>query len=373
MNKIYITIFLVTFTIAGSFCGCTKKDNGNKNGGQYIVDMAGRKVWVPENVERIVCKGPGTLRLITYLQATDKVVGIEGGFEKQSVSGRPYRIAHKELTALPTIGTAGPSPQADSEAVLHVRPDVIFISYAEGRIVKNLQDRTEVPVVVLDPGPLGELDPNSVFQSLELAGNILGKKERAQKVIEFIKSTENELKQHVKNLPKQAKSSVYVGGLGYKGSHGITSTQVDYPGFELLDVNNIAGELPQQGHISVSKEKLLQWNPDVIFIDGRGLELILTDYQKNPKFYKSLKAVENNQVYVLLPYNFYTTNIGTALANYFYMGKVLYGSAFEDVNPAEKADMIYSFLVGTGVFEQMQKDYSGFKKLNLLERKHGEN
>ncbi len=373
MNKIYIIVFLVTFTIAGFFCGCTKNGNGDKNGGQYIVDMAGRKVWVPENVERIVCKGPGTLRLITYLQATDKVVGIEGGFEKQSVSGRPYRIAHKELTALPTIGTAGPSPQADSEAVLQVGPDVAFISYAEGRIVKNLQDRTSIPVVVLDPGPLGKLDINSVFRSLELAGKILGKSERAQKVIDFIKSTENELKQRVKNISKRDKPSVYVGGLGYKGSQGITSAQTDYPGFKLLDVHNVASKLKQQGHISVSKEKLLQWNPDVIFVDGGGIELVLTDYQKNPKFYKSLKAVENNQVYTLLPYNFYTTNIGTALANYFYMGKVLYGSAFEDVNPAKKADMIYSFLVGEGVFEQMQKDYSGFKKLNLLERKHGEN
>jgi iron complex transport system substrate-binding protein len=373
MNKIYITVFLVTFTIAGFFCSCSKNGNGDKNGGQYIVDMAGRKVWVPENVERIVCKGPGTLRLITYLQATDKVVGIEGGFEKQSVSGRPYRIAHKELTALPTIGTAGPSPQADSEAVLQVGPDVVFISYAEVRIVKNLQDRTSIPVVVLDPGPLGKLDVNSVFRSLELAGKILGKNERSQKVIDFIKSTENELKQRVKNISKRDKPSVYVGGLGYKGSQGITSTQTDYPGFKLLDVHNVASKLKQQDHISVSKEKLLQWNPDVIFIDGGGIELVLTDYQKNPKFYKSLKAVENNQVYTLLPYNFYTTNIGTAFANYFYMGKVLYGSAFEDVNPAEKANMIYSFLVGEGVFEQMQKDYSGFKKLNLPERKHGEN
>jgi len=161
--------------------------------------------------------------------------------------------------------------------------------------------------------------------------------------------------------------------LGYKGSHGITSTQTDYTGFKLLDVHNVAGNLKQQGHISVSKEKLLQWDPDVIFIDGGGLELVLTDCQKNPKFYKSLKAVENNQVYVLLPYNFYTTNIGTALANHFYIGQVLYSSAFEDVNPAEKADMIYSFLVGAGVFEQMQKDYNGFKKLNLWETQHGEN
>jgi len=217
MNRIYITVFLLTFTISGFFCGCSKNSDGDKNGGQYIVDMAGRKIWVPENVERIVCKGPGTLRLITYLQATDKVVGIEGGFEKQSVSGRPYRIAHEDLTALPTIGTAGPSPQANSEAVLQVRPDVVFISYAEGRIIKNLQDRTGIPVVVLNPGPLGELDTKSIFKSLELAGKILSKNERAQKVIDFIKSTENELKQRVKNISEQNKPSVYVGGLGYKG------------------------------------------------------------------------------------------------------------------------------------------------------------
>ena len=373
MNKSYTGIFLVICTVSVFFCGCTKKESGDESGGLYIVDMAGREVRVPENVERIVCKGPGALRLITYLQATDKVVGIEGGFEKQSVSGRPYRIAHEELTALPTIGTAGPSPQADSEAVLRVRPDVVFISYAEGRIVKNLQTRTRIPVVVLDPGPLSELDTNSVFQSLELAGKILGKSERAQKVIDFIKGIESELKQRVKNVPERDRPSVYVGGLGYKGSQGITSNQTNYPGFELLNINNVAGELEQRGHISVSKEKLLQWDPDVILVDGHGLELVLTDYQKNPKFCKSLKAVENNQVYVLLPYNFYTTNTGTALANYFYMGKVLYGSAFDEVDPAEKASMIYSFLVGASVFEKMQKDYSGFRKLNLLERQHDEN
>ena len=373
MNKFYTTIFLAIFTVAVFFCGCRENGSDGKSGGRYIVDMAGREVWVPENVRRIVCKGPGTLRLITYLQATDKVVGIEGGFEKQSVSGRPYRIAHEELTALPTIGTAGPSPQADSEAVLQLKPDVIFISYAEGRIVKNLQTRTGIPVVVLDPGPLGEFDTNNVFQSLELAGKILGKSERAQKVIDFIKGIKSELKQRASNITERDRSSVYVGGLGYKGSHGITSTQTNYPGFKLLDAHNAAGELQQQGHISVSKEKLLQWDPDVIFIDGGGLELVLIDYQKNPKFYRSLKAVENNQVYVLLPYNFYTTNIGTALANYFYIGKVLYGSEFSDIDPAEKANTIYSFLVGAAVFEQMQKDYSGFRKLKLLERQHGKN
>ena len=42
-----------------------------------IKDMAGRSVTVPAKVERIVGLGPGALRLISYLQATDKVVGVE--------------------------------------------------------------------------------------------------------------------------------------------------------------------------------------------------------------------------------------------------------------------------------------------------------
>lgn len=372
MNNFHRAKFgLILVSVAVFFYGCGERDSGQKSGGRTFVDMAGREVRVPETVERVVCKGPGTLRLITYLQATDKVVGIEGGFEKQDVSGRPYRLAHEELTALPTIGTAGPSPQAESEAVLRVRPDVIFISYAEGRVVENLQTRTGIPVVVLDPGPLAEFDTNSVFQSLQLAGRILGRIERAREVIDFIKSVEGELKQRVKNVPEHSRPSVYIGGLGYKGTQGITSTQTDYPGFELLGVRNAAGKLPRQGHTSISKETLLQWDPDVIFIDGGGLELVLSDYRKNPDFYRALKAAANNQVYVLLPYNFYTTNAGTALANCFYMGKVLYGTEFGDIDPAEKANTIYSFLVGAGVFERMQKDYNGFRKLSLSGRADG--
>ena len=128
MNKVYTVIFLL---VAGFLAGCTDSDSGDNRSSQSVVDMAGREVRLPATVERIVCKGPGTLRLITYLQATDKVVGIEGGFEKQSVIGRPYRIAHEQLTALPAIGRAGPVPQADCESVLQVHPDVIFISFAE--------------------------------------------------------------------------------------------------------------------------------------------------------------------------------------------------------------------------------------------------
>jgi iron complex transport system substrate-binding protein len=40
-----------------------------------VTDMAGRSVTTPADPGRIVCIGPGALRLIVYLQAEDRVVG----------------------------------------------------------------------------------------------------------------------------------------------------------------------------------------------------------------------------------------------------------------------------------------------------------
>ena len=42
-----------------------------------ITDMAERKVTVPFDPAKIVCIGPGALRLIVYLQAQDKLSGEE--------------------------------------------------------------------------------------------------------------------------------------------------------------------------------------------------------------------------------------------------------------------------------------------------------
>ena len=78
---------------------------------------------------------------------------------------------------------------------------------------------------------------------------------------------------------------------------------------------------------------------------------------------KLLKAVKNSELYGILPYNFYTTNICTAFADAYYIGKVLCPDRFKDIDPERKADEIYTFLVGKSVYKEMQKDFGGFKKI----------
>ncbi len=361
INKLFAVLLLSAVWIAG----CSQSVGYQIEDVVKITDAIGREIEIPEKVERIVCIGPGALRLITYLQATDKVVGVEGGFEKDSSAGRPYIMAHQELTQITTIGVAAPSPQLNPEAILNVEPDVVFICYVEPRIANNLQDKIGIPVVILSYGDLATFDNEYVFNSLKIAGKILNKIDRAEAVINFIKDSQQDLIDRTKEITDEEKPRVYVGGLGFKGTHGITSTECRYPAFEILNARNVVNEVDRQGHIFVDKEKLLEWNPDAIFVDGGGMSRIKEDYRKNPEFYNLLKAVQKEQIYGLFPYNFYTTNIDTALANAYYIGKVLYPEKFKDVEPQKKADEIYKFLVGKPVYEDMANDWEGFRKFEF--------
>ncbi|ACV24232.1 iron ABC transporter substrate-binding protein [Methanocaldococcus fervens] len=360
---------LTVLIVAVGFCGCMEQNTkitASENIEKIkVVDLYGREVEVPKEVNRIVCCGPGCLRLITYLNATDKVVGVEDAEKKWTPWTRPYRIAHPELAELPSIGQGGPSPKPNAEAIIQVNPDVIFVTYMSKENVEALQQKIGIPVVVLSYGQLATFNNEDLFKSLELAGKILGKEERAKEVIKFIKDCQNDLNERTKDIPDDKKPKVYVGGIGFKGTHGIESTQCNYPPFVAVNAKNVVDELNKSSHVFITKEQLLKWNPDVIFIDEGGLNLVIEDYKKNPEFYNSLKAFKNGNVYALLPYNFYTTNIGTALADAYYIGKVLYPEQFKDINPEEKADEIYTFLVGKPVYKEMKEKLGGFKKLEF--------
>ena len=365
---------LIALIVAVGFCGCMNGTNANADttaqtqgstvsedaGTVKITDMLGREVEVPKDVNKIVCVGPGCLRLITYLKATDKVVGVEDAEKKWDIYGRPYRIAHPELAELPTIGQGGPSPKPNPEELIKVKPDVVFACYLTEEQANNLQQKTGIPVVVLSYGKLATFNNKDLFDSIELAGKILNKEERAEEVIKFIKDCQNDLKDRTKDIPEENKPTVYVGGVRPK--MGMLSTCPKYPPFVSVNTKNVADELNGSSPVVINKEKLLDWNPDIIFID-EAIFRFENDYEKNKEFYNSLKAFKDGNVYGILPYNFYMTNIGTSIADSYYIGKVLYPEQFNDVNPEEKAGEIYTFLVGKSVYNDMAKEFGGFKKI----------
>ena len=323
-----------------------------------ITDMTGRKVSVPKNPMRVIGLGPGALRLIIYLESKNKVVGVED-IEKQFPSTRPYWIANSDLGRLPSLGPGGPSTinsDPDLEKILALKPEVIFLTYLDREKADALQRKIGIPIVVLTYGPFGSFD-EKLFDSLRLCGKILGKQDRAEAVIRFIENSREDLVKRVKKFPDNRKPLVYAGGIGFRGTHGLESTETGYAPFEWIKANSAVKQEGSQGHLFVDKEKLLSWNPEIIFIDSGGSDLIRQDYEKKPAFYQGLKAFRNKRVYTLHAFNWYMTNIGTVLIDAYAVGKILYPQEFKDVQLEKKSEAIYSFLLGRPIFKEMEKHH----------------
>ena len=352
--KVVLVLLLVAWMMSASPAGA-----------MTVKDMVGRSVTIEAVPKGIVCVGPGALRLIVYLQAQNLVVGVES-MEKQYPTARPYWIANDQLAALPVIGPGGAgaiNKKPDMEAVLRAAPDLIIATYMEAAVADEVAHTLNIPVLVLSYGELAVFD-EMVFDSLRLAGNILGRQARAAAVVDFIQGIRKDLDGRTATIADAAKPGIYAGGIGYRGTHGIESTQRDYIPLDWIHAVNVARQAKSTvaSHVLMDKEILLALNPDVIFIDSAGLPLVEEDYRRKPAFYEGLKAVKAQRVYTLYPFNYYTTNIDTAMADAYAIGKTIFPERFVDVDLPQKADAIYTFLVGKPVYAHMQKDFGPLGK-----------
>ena len=327
--------------------------------GVVITDEAGRSVAIPATVNRIVPLG-GAMRLVTYLQAVDLVAGVEALEKKPLEAGRLYGLAVAEkVKNLPVVGEGGPGGKLpDFEQIVAVHPDLIVVVGLDNAQVNTIQDKTGIPVVALNSAAMAGLDLRQTRESLTLLGRVLGRVERAKVLTAYIDSLVQDLQN--RTAARKDRPTVYVGAINYRGKHGITSTEARYAPLIWVNGHNVADAVKQPGHVFIDQEKLLLWNPDVIFLDAGGLAKVGEDYVKNPAFYAMLKAFQDGHVWVMPPYNAYHTNIETALANAYFLGKTLYPEAFADIEPGAKADAIFDFFIGVTAYGRLQKELYGY-------------
>lgn len=262
----------------------------------------------------------------------------------------------------------------DAERLLAADPDILFVSTSSADIASadQIQSKTGIPVVLFFSGNYAS-DKERIDETLRMLGQILHKEERAGEVIRYFETVTTDLENRIKDVPASDKT-VYVGGVAYSGSHGLNGTNPIYLPFTLLKANNVAGDVPltgsSTGYALVSKEKILEWDPSILFIDvetvtaaGGGAFVEL----KTDPSYKELTAVKSGEVYAVNPYTSMGVNHETALANCYYVGKILYPEQFKDIDSAEKADEIYTFIVGKPVFKMIQENADGlsYTKVDL--------
>ena len=377
--KRFSILLLLTLLYSPLFAGGVtegQEPSASGSGTLLVTDALGRDVQVPRDPDYIICSGPGALRLATYLQVEDRVIAVDNMEGRQpAFDARPYALAHPAYRDLPVFGEFRGFDNPELILGLEPQPQVIFKTYPSmGYDPLELEQKTGIPVVSLSYGDLVD-HREDFYQSLRTMAEVLSCQKRAEEVITFIETAILDIQSRSSHVAAADRPTCYVGGIAYKGPHGMQSTEPVYPPFYFLHAHNVAFD-PSisrqfQSYSEISKEKLIEWDPDVLFID---ISTIQSDDAAGALYglshehiYSYLSAVQSNEVYGLLPYNWYTQNFGSILADSYFVGSILYPEEFADMDPVLKADEIYEFLVGKPVYAELNAAFNGqgFSKIKL--------
>ncbi|SDM31061.1 ABC transporter substrate-binding protein [Halarsenatibacter silvermanii] len=327
-----------------------------------VRDMAGREVKIPAEPDRIIGLGAGSLRMLSYFQEIERVAGVEDIETDEDYYDTPYRIANQEFKDKTVIG---PQHGGDAELISGVDPDIILF-FGDVSEADRLAASLEAPVVLLDYGDLYNYR-DDFYQSIELTGEVLNSNERAEELISFFEETIADLKERSELVELEEAPAVYAGGMSYRGSHGFTSLRTPFPPFEFIRADDVTRDYldyEAMTQVEISREMILDWDPDYIYLDTGNLPLIRTDFERFPE-YRNLTAVRENRVYGLLPYASYNVNFGNVLANSYYIGSKIFSEAFADIDPEDKADDIFKFLFGEAVYAEVENRTGGFGSIDI--------
>ena len=371
---LFFTALLAVFAVLIS-AGCVTTDSpGDSEGMITVTDAFGREVSIPENPEKIAVVGSGSMRYFVYLGIDlDDVCAVDYQDSKlniQTVNVRPYALANPEILEIPEVGPA--KGVVDNEKLLMSGADILFMggaSSSNAEVANEIQEKTGVPVVMFYTGNY-VTDAEKIQATLLMLGEILGKEQRAKDLIAYFDAVEADLKKRVAGL--SAEETVYVGGVSYNGVHGLDGTDPTYYPFAVLNIKNAAAEVTsvsQTGYAQISKEKLLEWDPDFIIVDLSTIQAAeggaLVELKNDPS-YRELTAVKNSMVYTVNPHTSMNVNHETTLANAYFIGKLLYPEQFEDIDPVKKADEIYTFVVGEPVFDLLSANVDNLSYQRVL-------
>ncbi|MGB9711270.1 MAG: ABC transporter substrate-binding protein [Thermodesulfovibrio sp.] len=303
-----------------------------------ITDKLGRTVTVNIPVKRAVIVI--SYELIPALNIWSQVAGVSRWAEENCDLYKAIVKTNPQFKK----PTTGAGTDINVEAILKLNPDIVITWTYNPNTITFLEQKG-INVIGIYPDSLREL-----YQVIRMHGKLFGKENRAEEVIAEMEKIFKLIKSRVSKIPiDKRKKAIHLGGkpTTVSGSVGVTN-----------DVIEIAGGLNSaksinQRNMDISIEKIIQWNPDVIFIwGGAGYN---ESWLYNNSQWRFVKAVKEHKVYKLPKWSTWSPRLAPIAL---YMAIKLYPEAFKDINFEKLADNFYRKVFGISYYKVRQ--YEGY-------------
>lgn len=306
-----------------------------------ITDMAGREVQVPAHVNKVLGTSP-VGSIFAYTIAPEKLAAWNYAFNDMEL-----KYIADECKDLPIVGQG---QNFNNEAVVGIAPDVILaIGGTKGNAIEQadkIQEQTNIPVLIYS------MEFADTPETLRALGTLLGEEERAEQLATYSETAIQNAQQKANEVPEADRCTVYYG-------NGPQSLNTAPQGSDAAEVFEIAGgincaqiELDSADgaseRVDISKEQLLAWDPDVIFVNGEPKENLsaqsAADAILNDPDYATLKAVQNKRVYGIpqTPFSWLDRpKADNRIIGLVWAGAMMYPDLYTDVNVTADTQQFY--------------------------------
>ena len=314
---------------------------------RQVTDQLGRTVTLPDHVNRVVVLQHQTLNLLVQMDAQESIVGILSSWKKQL--GEHYIRLAPRLVNLPMPGDL---TQVNIESLLKLKPQVVFVAnYAPPEMITQIE-QAGIPVVAISlrqdqAGEANKINPTMTDEDtayneglktgIRLIGEVVERQKQAQALIDYTFSQRQQVSTRLQTIAPEKRVRVYMANpdLTTYGSGKYTGLMMSHAGA----VNVAAASI--KGFKQVSIENVLEWNPQVIFVQDRYPDEV--NKILNDPAWQAIDAVKNHRVWLMPEYaKAWGYPMPEALAiGELWMAKKLYPEHFADVDMQKSADAYY--------------------------------
>ena len=287
-------------------------------------DKLGRTVSVPLPIKRAVFFQ--TYELIPTLGIWDKVVGIG----RYAYTNDLMKAAKPDIER--AIPSAGSGIDINMEELLKMKPDIV-ITWTSRPEQVSFMEAKGLRVIAVYPESLSELN-----EVMEVHGKIFKKEKEIKRTIAAMDSIFGIIKKRVAKIPAGKKQKIiWISSRpnSVAGRIGVTNDILT-----MIGGINPASSIPQRT-ADVPIERIIEWNPDVIFIWGNA-KYSAEDILKNPQW-RYINAVKSGRVFKAPEWSTWSPRLSLIAL---WMAMKTYPQQFGDVNFDATSDVFHRKVFG---------------------------
>ena len=361
MKRIVCAILAALMLLNLAACGAAPADTQQpqateaqqqENQDKTVVDLMGREVKVPEEVQKIAAIAGPTYEMVFMLGSGDQIAMVKSGHTDS------YPLANLTNPRLETLEGLAANPSSSVNIEDYLKHDIDLVVYYDNEIELKKFDAVDMAAIVVskNTGLIASLEEaksltidqfiEKLTQPLDILSTALNTEEARSEYETWRDYCDEKLRmvyERTKDIPMEERQTVYWGntwGEEIRSTYALKNRWYEV---------NLAGGLligPEENSNfpEVTAEQLYSWDPDIILVDNHGglPGLVMESmYRENSKW-STLSAVQNQQLHRIPAGVFFLDKGSTTTLLVLWMATILQPELFSDIDMVEEVKYYYS-------------------------------